>query len=39
MEKGRKFVGMVEKMHSLHVSEPMVAGDAFALHDATRHGR
>ena len=30
MEKGRKFVAMVEKMHSLSVSEPLVAGNAFA---------
>lgn len=30
LEKGRRFVGMVEQMHSLTVSEPMVAGSSFA---------
>ena len=30
IEKGRKFTGMVEKLHSLTVSEPLVAEDAFA---------
>ena len=29
LEKGRKFDAMVEKMHSLTVSEPLVAGNAF----------
>lgn len=30
VEKGKKFDAMVEKLHSLSVSEPIVAGDAFA---------
>ena len=30
VEKGRKFVSSVEKMHSLKVSDPIVGGDAFA---------
>ncbi len=30
LEKGKRFVGMVETMHSLHVSEPLVAGSSFA---------
>jgi len=30
VEKGHKFDAMIEKMHSLTVSEPMVAGDAIA---------
>lgn len=30
LEKGKKFVAMVEKTHSLKVSEPIVAGNAFA---------
>ena len=30
IEKGRKFEGMIEKVHSLTVSEPLVAGDAIA---------
>lgn len=30
IEKGRSFVGMVETMHSLKVSEPLVAGNSFA---------
>lgn len=30
VEKGRKFDGMIEKIHSLTVSEPLVAGDSFA---------
>lgn len=30
IEKGKRFEGMVEQMHSLTVSEPMVAGEAFA---------
>ena len=30
LEKGRKFVAMVEEMHSLTVSDPIVAGNAFA---------
>ena len=29
LEKGRRFVAMVEKMHSLKVSDPLVAGNAF----------
>jgi hypothetical protein len=30
IEKGEKFDGMIEKMHSLTVSEPTVAGSSFA---------
>ena len=30
LEKGRKFTSMVEAMHSLKVSEPLVAGNSFA---------
>jgi hypothetical protein len=30
LEKGRKFDAMVEEMHSLSVSEPLVAGNSFA---------
>ena len=30
IEKGRKFDGMVEKMHSLTVSDPLVASNSFA---------
>ena len=30
IEKGRKFTSMVETMHSLAVSEPLVAGNSFA---------
>jgi hypothetical protein len=30
IEKGRKFVGMVEQLHSNVVSDPLVAGNAFA---------
>ena len=30
IEKGRKFVGMVEQYHSTTVSDPLVAGNAFA---------
>ena len=30
VEKGRKFTSMVEKMHSLKISDPIVGGDAFA---------
>lgn len=30
MEKGRKFDGMIEKLHALTVSDPLVAGDAIA---------
>lgn len=30
VEKGKKFDAMIEKLHSLSVSEPIVAGDAFA---------
>ena len=28
-EKGRKFDAMIEKMHSMTVSEPLIAGDSF----------
>ncbi len=31
IEKGHKFESMIEEMHSLTVSEPMVAGNSFAL--------
>lgn len=30
LEKGQRFAGMVETMHSLAVSDPVVAGSAFA---------
>jgi hypothetical protein len=30
LEKGRKFTGMIETLHSITVSEPVVAGNAFA---------
>jgi hypothetical protein len=30
LEKGKKFTGMVEKMHAITVSEPLVAGNSFA---------
>ena len=30
IEKGKKFTGMVEKMHSITVSDPIVAGNSFA---------
>lgn len=30
IEKGRKFVAMTEQVHSIKVSDPIVAGDAFA---------
>jgi hypothetical protein len=31
IEKGHKFNSMVEKYHSITVSDPLVAGDAFAI--------
>lgn len=31
IEKGKKFAGMTEAMHSIAVSEPVVAGNAFAF--------
>ena len=42
IEKGRKFDAMVEKMHSLAVSEPVVATNSFACTmtlDATMKGQ
>ena len=30
IEKGKRFVSMVEKMHTLTVSNPLVAGESFA---------
>ncbi|WP_245844263.1 nuclear transport factor 2 family protein [Nibricoccus aquaticus] len=30
IEKGRKFMGMIETMHQYAVSEPVVAGSSFA---------
>lgn len=30
LEKGRKFAGMIEKLHSTTVSDPVVAGNSFA---------
>jgi limonene-1,2-epoxide hydrolase len=30
IEKGKKFAGMVEKIHSQIISEPLVVGNAFA---------
>jgi hypothetical protein len=41
-KKGKKFGEMVEKMHSIAVSDPIVAGDVFACSmtiDATMKGR
>jgi hypothetical protein len=41
-EKGKKFDAMVEKVHSLDVSEPLVAGNSFACTltmDITMKGR
>jgi limonene-1,2-epoxide hydrolase len=29
LEKGKKFAGMVEKMHGISVSDPLVAGNSF----------
>jgi hypothetical protein len=31
IEKGRKFDAMIETLHALQVSEPLVAGNAFAV--------
>jgi hypothetical protein len=42
LEKGRKFVSMIEQSHSTHVSDPIVAGNAFACTmrlDITMKGR
>ncbi len=42
IEKGHKFNSMVEKYHSINASEPLVAGDAFAVAlsmDLTMKGR
>lgn len=30
-EKGRKFSGMVEKVHSIKISEPLIAGNSLAF--------
>jgi hypothetical protein len=30
LEKGRKFAGMIEQVHSISVSDPLVAGSSFA---------
>lgn len=30
MEKGRKFGAMIEQVHAISISEPLVAGNAFA---------
>lgn len=41
-EKGKKFDAMVEKMHSIEVSDPVVAGSSFACAltmDITMKGR
>ena len=41
-EKGRKFDSMVEKVHSIETSEPMVAGNSIALRmgmDITMKGK
>ncbi len=41
-EKGRQFMGMVEQVHAMEVSEPIVAGDSFACFmrmDMTMKGR
>lgn len=42
LEKGRKFVAMIEKLHANKVSEPLVVGSAFACTmtiDATMKGQ
>lgn len=42
IEKGKKFDGMVETMHGIKVSDPIVAGNSFACvleMDATMKGR
>lgn len=31
LEKGRKFDSMLQEMHSIDVSEPMIAGNAFSV--------
>jgi hypothetical protein len=31
LEKGRKLTGMIEQVHALSLSEPLVAGSSFAL--------
>lgn len=31
LEKGKKFNSIVEQTHSCHVSEPIIAGNAFAI--------
>lgn len=31
LEKGRKFTAMIEQVHSLSISDPLTAGDAFAF--------
>src|SRR5580700_3579320 len=41
-EKGQKFGSMVQEMHAVDMSDPMVAGDSFACKlrmDATMNGR
>jgi hypothetical protein len=42
IEKGRKFDAMIEQMHSLAVSDPLVAGNAFSCQmamDVTMKGQ
>jgi hypothetical protein len=42
LEKGRKFGSMIEKMHSISISSPVVAGEVFACAmtvDADMKGR
>lgn len=42
IEKGHKFRSMVQQVHSIAVSEPLVAGDSFVctlVMDATMQGR
>ena len=42
IEKGHKFSSMVQEMHSVEVSDPLVAGDSFACTlktDVTMKGR
>ena len=42
LEKVRKFDGMVEEMHSIQVSEPIISGNSFAMKmdmDLTMKGR
>jgi len=42
IEKGKKFDGMIEQVHSINVSDPVVAGNSFACElkmDVTMKGK